>query len=148
MSFPYEEFDLSGIGTYPLKSRPSKVRVDQFARPCGAEARVASFVDSLPDILAAADFKAVVRAILEARHNGGVIWGLGHAMNCELTEAQAKQRLGADYGSTSADGQFTLEAAYCLGNCAAAPSVMVNDTLYGRVTPERLDTILADWSKR
>ncbi|MEN9704171.1 MAG: hypothetical protein RLZZ393_50 [Pseudomonadota bacterium] len=70
------------------------------------------------------------------------------AMNCELTEAQAKQRLGADYGGTSADGRFTLEAAYCLGNCAAAPSVMVDDKLYGRVTPERLDTILADWSKR
>jgi formate dehydrogenase subunit gamma len=70
------------------------------------------------------------------------------AMNCELTEAQAKQRLGADYGGTSADGQFTLEAAYCLGNCAAAPSVLVDDKLYGRVTPERLDQILADWSTR
>ena len=70
------------------------------------------------------------------------------AMNCELTEAQAKQRLGADYGGTSADGQFTLEAAYCLGNCAAAPSVMVDEKLYGRVTPERLDQILADWRQR
>mgnify|MGYP002260501116 CR=1 FL=1 len=41
---------------------------------------------------------------------------------------------------------FTLEAVYCLGNCAAAPSVMVDDRLYGRVTPERLDKILADGS--
>lgn len=70
------------------------------------------------------------------------------AMHCEQTEAQAKQRLGVDYGGTSADGQFTLEAAYCLGNCAAAPSVMVDGKLYGRVTPERLDRVLADWSKR
>lgn len=70
------------------------------------------------------------------------------AMNCEATEARAKQRLSADYHGTSPDGQFTLEAVYCLGNCAAAPSVMVDDKLYGRVTPERLDTILADWSKR
>ena len=70
------------------------------------------------------------------------------AMNCELTEAHAKQRLSADYHGTSPDGQFTLEAVYCLGNCAAAPSVMVDDKLYGRVTPERLDKILADWSKR
>ncbi len=70
------------------------------------------------------------------------------AMNCEATEACAKQRLSADYHGTSPDGQFTLEAVYCLGNCAAAPSVMVDDKLYGRVTPERLDKILADWSKR
>jgi formate dehydrogenase subunit gamma len=70
------------------------------------------------------------------------------AMQCEKTEAHAKQRLGADYGGTSADGQFTLEAAYCLGNCAAGPSVMVDEKLYGRVTPERLDEVLADWRQR
>ena len=78
MHFPYEEFDLSGIGTYPLKSRHSKVRTDQFARPCGADAKVTTLIDSLPDLLAAADFKAVVRAILEARESqGGVLWGFG-----------------------------------------------------------------------
>lgn len=70
------------------------------------------------------------------------------AMQCELTEAHAKQRLATDYHGTSPDGQFTLEAVYCLGNCAAAPSVMVDDKIYGRVTPARLDKILADWSKR
>lgn len=65
------------------------------------------------------------------------------AMGCELTEAHAKQQLGVDYGSTTADGQFTLEAAYCLGNCAAGPSLMIDDRLYGRVTPQRLDALLA-----
>ena len=70
------------------------------------------------------------------------------AMNCERTEAHAKSALGVDYHGTSADGQFTLEAAYCLGNCAAGPSMMVGDKLYGRVTPERLDQILAEWRTR
>ncbi|MFM1885159.1 MAG: hypothetical protein RL026_316 [Pseudomonadota bacterium] len=70
------------------------------------------------------------------------------AMGCEQTEAQAKARLGVDYGGTSADGSFTLEAVYCLGMCAAAPSVMVDGRLYGRVTPQRLDQIIAEWSKR
>src|SRR5262245_48955957 len=37
------------------------------------------------------------------------------AVNCEATEAHAKRTLGVDYHGTSADGQFTLEAAYCLG---------------------------------
>ncbi|HWL61710.1 MAG TPA: formate dehydrogenase subunit gamma [Steroidobacteraceae bacterium] len=67
------------------------------------------------------------------------------AVNCEATEEQAKRSLGVDYHHTSADGKFTLEAAYCLGNCAAGPSVMIDDRLYGRVTPERLDELLRQW---
>ena len=70
------------------------------------------------------------------------------AVQCERTEAHARQRLGVDYGETTADGAFSLEAVYCLGNCAAGPSVMVDDELYGRVTPERLDAVLDEWRKR
>lgn len=70
------------------------------------------------------------------------------AVQCERTEAHVRQRLGVDYGETTADGAFSLEAVYCLGNCAAGPSVMVDDELYGRVTPERLDTVLDEWRKR
>jgi hypothetical protein len=78
MPFDYHDFDLTGIATYPLKSRPSKVRVDDFARPAAAGATVASLIDSLPNILAAADFKAVVRAIADARRSdAGVVWGIG-----------------------------------------------------------------------
>jgi formate dehydrogenase subunit gamma len=69
------------------------------------------------------------------------------AMQCERTEKHARESLGIEYGGTSADGQFTLEPVYCLGNCAAAPSAMVDDKLYGRVTPERLDEILAEWRR-
>jgi arginine dihydrolase ArgZ-like protein len=76
--FPYDEFDLSGVATYPLKSRASKARVEDFGRPHQPGAGIGSFVDSLPDILAASDFKAAVRAIVDAkRSGGGVVWGLG-----------------------------------------------------------------------
>jgi hypothetical protein len=78
MVFPYEEFDLSGVKTYPLKSRASKARAEDFGRPHETGAGVGSFVDALPNILAGADFKAVVRAIVDAkRRGGGVVWGLG-----------------------------------------------------------------------
>ena len=78
MKFSYDQFDLSGVQTYPLKSRKSKARLEDFAKPCPADVRVGAFVDSLPDILAAADFKAIVRAIVAAKeHDGGVVWGLG-----------------------------------------------------------------------
>jgi hypothetical protein len=78
MKFPYEAFDLSGVATYPLKSRTSKARAEDFARPVADGASVRALIDSLPDILAAADFKAVVLAITEAmRTGGGIVWGLG-----------------------------------------------------------------------
>jgi formate dehydrogenase subunit gamma len=70
------------------------------------------------------------------------------AMNGEATEAHARRRLGVDWHGTSADGEFTLEAVYCLGNCAAGPSVMIDGQLHGRVTPERLDELLAQYKVR
>jgi len=57
-----------------------------------------------------------------------------------LTEA-VKQQLGCDFHETSADGLFSLEAVYCLGNCACAPSVMVDKQTYGRMSPERFQAL-------
>src|SRR5258708_34949585 len=78
MIFPYEEFDLSGVKTYPLKSRKSKVTASDFARPANRATTVGEFLESLPNVLAAADLKAVVAAIAKARRSGGGgVWGLG-----------------------------------------------------------------------
>ncbi len=78
MQFDYEEFDLSGVRTYPLKSRPSKARAEDFARPYRAGSGVPGFLDSLPSVLAARDFRAVVTAMAEARRAGrGIVWGIG-----------------------------------------------------------------------
>jgi hypothetical protein len=76
--FPYEEFDLSGVRTYPLASRTSKANAADFARPYTAGGGIRGLLDSLPRILAAADFKAVVAAIRAShRDRRGIIWGLG-----------------------------------------------------------------------
>ena len=78
MKFNYEQFDLSDVKTYPLKSRKSKARAEDFASPVPRDAGIRTFVDSLPGILAAADFKAIVRALELARERGGgIVWGLG-----------------------------------------------------------------------
>jgi hypothetical protein len=78
MPFKYEEFDLSGVRTYPLASRASKARVEDFATPVAAGASFKTFLDSLPAILGARDLRRVVQAIVDARRNdGGIIWGLG-----------------------------------------------------------------------
>lgn len=78
MPFDYEEFDLSGVRTYPLSSRVSKVRVADFARPVERGVTFRDWFDSLPAMLGAADLKRVVNAIVAARAGGrGIVWGLG-----------------------------------------------------------------------
>ena len=78
VKFCYEDFDLSGIRTYPLASRKSKANAADFATAYRPGGGMRSFLDSLPRILAAADFKAVVAAIRAARENDrGIIWGFG-----------------------------------------------------------------------
>lgn len=78
MPFSYEPFDLSDVRTYPLKSRRSKAQASDFARPVAPAASIADFVAALPNMLAAADFRAVVAAIADAKRNdGGIVWGIG-----------------------------------------------------------------------
>jgi hypothetical protein len=72
--------DLSGISTYSLSSRASKVSIKDFARPLSNdEARNASaLIKSLPEILAGDTLRAVARACIEARkRQRAIIWGLG-----------------------------------------------------------------------
>lgn len=51
-------------------------------------------------------------------------------------------RLGIDLGTTDAAGEFTLEAVYCLGNCALGPSALIDGALVGRLSAARLDAVL------
>jgi hypothetical protein len=78
MAFPYEEFDLSGVRTYPLASRKSKVRAADFARAHQPGAPFATWLESLPQVLGARDLRAVADALVDARRRGaGLVWGLG-----------------------------------------------------------------------
>lgn len=66
------------------------------------------------------------------------------AMGSEALETHAKKCLNIDYHQTTADDAITLEAVYCLGNCALSPSVMIDDEIYGRVTPADLEALIAE----
>jgi hypothetical protein len=78
VKFGYDDFDLSGVRTYPLADRASKVHSRQFARPWEPSTGLAGWIDALPDLLAAADFRAVVAAMRTAHAaQRGIVWGLG-----------------------------------------------------------------------
>jgi formate dehydrogenase iron-sulfur subunit len=60
----------------------------------------------------------------------------------EALAAHAETRLGLATGATAADGRCSLEAVYCLGLCATAPSAMVDGHLIGRLDKKKLDAAL------
>jgi formate dehydrogenase subunit gamma len=64
------------------------------------------------------------------------------SMGAAKLAEHARRRLGADFHETTKDGRFTLEAVYCLGNCARAPAAMVDGELVGCVTAARFDALV------
>ena len=62
-------------------------------------------------------------------------------MGARELAAHATATLGIAMGDSNEE--LTLEPVYCLGNCACSPAVLVDGRIYGRVSPERLDSIVA-----
>ncbi|MGH9408622.1 MAG: hypothetical protein ACRD1V_04140 [Vicinamibacterales bacterium] len=87
MRLPYEAFDVSGVRTYALASRKSKVHAADFARPFTPGTGVRGLLDAMPSILGAADLKAVVTALRGARDGGrAIVWGIGaHVLKTGLS---------------------------------------------------------------
>ena len=56
-----------------------------------------------------------------------------------------QKHLNVDIGDTTEDGKFTLSVARCIGACGLAPAMMVDDTVYKSVNPNRLGSILSKY---
>ena len=57
-----------------------------------------------------------------------------------------KEKLGIEVGECSADGKFSLEATRCIGACGLAPVLTVNEDVYGRLTVDDVEDILAKYA--
>ena len=88
--YDLEPLDFSGLKTIPIRERGGKVRVEHFAKPY-EKGGVAAWLDSLPHLLAADGFRAVIEAIEAARAAGKpILWGMGgHVIKCGLAPVLA-----------------------------------------------------------
>lgn len=68
-----------------------------------------------------------------------------HIRSSQLLAEEIEKLLGIRAGETSQDGEFTLETVNCLGSCAIAPVMVINDTYYGKVTPAKLRDIISNF---
>ena len=70
--------DLDKVSTYPLSSRPSKVSLDDFAKPISEDSSLTDFLASLPDILAVQSLRSLAARMQRARElRKPIIWGIG-----------------------------------------------------------------------
>lgn len=65
-----------------------------------------------------------------------------HLMGSKSLLDFLKSTLKVSTGETTKDGMFTLELTSCLGACGVAPAMMINDEMFGNLTPERVNIIL------
>jgi formate dehydrogenase subunit gamma len=105
--------------------------------------------------LSRAEVHGVVTFYHDFRHHppGRHVIRLCRAESCQAMGAAAlarhiKDRLGIDFGQTTADDNITLDAVYCLGNCACSPAVTIDDDIYGRVSAAAIDDLIASLEGR
>ena len=109
---------------------------------------VAEFLEMTPaELDAVATFYNLIFRQPVGRHiilvcNSVSCWIMGY----EQILQHLQDRLGIPLGGTSADGVFTLLPIVCLGACDQAPAMMVDDQLYGKLDPVKIDEILATYS--
>jgi formate dehydrogenase subunit gamma len=105
--------------------------------------------------LSRAEVHGVVTFYHDFRHHppGRHVIRLCRAESCQAMGAATlarhiKDRLGIDFGQTTADDNITLDAVYCLGNCACSPAVTIDDDIYGRVSAAGIDDLIASLEGR
>jgi len=62
--------------------------------------------------------------------------------NGAMMAAAIEKELGINPGETTSDGRFSFELTNCIGACDQAPAMLVDDEVYGDLTPEKIGEIL------
>ena len=61
---------------------------------------------------------------------------------------RVKQKLGIQEGETTEDGKFSIDATRCIGACGLAPVFTVNEEVYGKATPQKVDEVLKEYQNK
>ncbi len=95
------------------------------------------------DVYGVATFYAQFKLQPVGKYNISVCMGTAcYVKGSNLVLSKLEEVLQVPAGNTTADGLFTLNATRCLGACGLAPVIMVNDDVYGRLTPDEIPAII------
>ena len=98
---------------------------------------------SVHDVFGVATFYSQFRFIPPGKHCIKVCQGTAcHVRGSEVVLEALGRRLGILPGQTTPDRNYSLERVMCVGSCALAPAVVVDDTVHGRMTQSKIDRML------
>ena len=100
--------------------------------------------EPLSSVFGVATFYAQFRFTPMGKHVMKVCHGTAcHVQGADSLDTVVEQKLGVKPGSTTGDGEFTVERVACLGCCSLAPVVMIDGEVYGRLTGDKLGKIVS-----
>jgi len=100
----------------------------------------------MTDIYGVATFYSQFALQPKGEHVVGVCMGTAcYVKNSQPILERLKKELNIEEGATTPDGKFSLEATRCLGCCGLAPVMMIGDQVYGRLKPDDIPGILAEY---
>jgi NADH-quinone oxidoreductase subunit E len=100
----------------------------------------------LVDIYGVVTFYSAFKLKPSGRHVIKVCSGTAcHVKRSDLIHSYLVEKLGIEDSETTKDGRFTLESVNCLGACAYAPSMMIDDRVFGQLTREKADKVLEEF---
>lgn len=100
----------------------------------------------LVDVLGVVTFYSAFKLKPPGKHSVKLCSGTAcHVKGAAELREHLIVRLGVKPGETTSDGLFTLETVNCIGACAKAPSMMVDNKVYGDLTEKKINSILGDY---
>ena len=90
-------------------------------------------------------------SFLTTKPTGRNVIRICKSLPCHLKDGQKvieaiEKELGIKPGETSPDGRFTFELSNCIGLCDGAPAMLINSDVHVDLTPEKITTILRQYS--
>jgi len=100
----------------------------------------------MTEIYGVASFYSFFSLVPKGEHIIRVCLGTAcYVKGSQLIIDEISKELNIEVGQTTGDGKFTLEACRCLGACGLAPAMIIGEKVYGRLTPEKVAGILAEY---
>ena len=103
---------------------------------------------SLAEVYGVATFYSQFSLNPKGEHRISICLGTAcYVKGADKILAGLEERLGIKVGECTPDGLFSLDACRCVGACGLAPVMLIDEDVYGRLTVDQLDDILAKYRK-
>ncbi len=101
---------------------------------------------SLSEIYGIATFYSQFTTVQKGKNRIGVCLGTAcYVKGSQKILDRIARELNIEVGENTSDMKFALDATRCLGACGLAPVMMINDDVYGDLTPDKIPDILAKY---